>query len=192
MYNFRQLVGADGYYYPWYKFSTNECYNGLRFKVVNDNVISPSGDFSLECYVKKVGVDVRVIPVTEGGCIYLIEGYRYSHKNLCSLEILSYQVLEDIDPRKGAEDGLLSNTGLRAKDYDLLSKELLLDVRLPSNEKGYIYLARNLFQECDHLTSPLVVQVLPLKTAVAMVMDGRIQDLFSITGILLCEKFLQR
>jgi len=168
---------------PWKTLSEKLVYENQWIRVVEHNVINPSGGNGIYGKVTIKGSAVGVIPIDEDGNTWLVGQYRYT------LDEYSWEIPMGTVPTEEAyEDGafreLKEETGLIAKKFEFLCK--IHTSNSVTDEVGMVYIATGLSQgqtEFDE-TEDIKVKKAPFSEALRMVMDGEITDSLSVAGIL--------
>ncbi|MDE3253380.1 MAG: NUDIX hydrolase [Bacteroidota bacterium] len=168
---------------PWVIQSQKTIYDNPWITVTEYGVLNPSGNPGIYGKVHFKNTAVGILALDEEKNIYLVGQYRFATDSY-SWEIPEGGELVSADPMAGAKRELLEETGLQAKNWEvLLTMHLSNSV---SDEKAIVYLATGLTQ---HLSSPeeteqLVVKKMPLEQAYQLVEQGVITDSISVAAIL--------
>lgn len=168
---------------PWKLLQRRAVYDNPWIRVDEDEVRNPAGGLSLYGRIHFKNQAIGIIPLDEHGNTWLVGQYRYVPDayfweipmggSPCGENILETAMRE-----------LKEETGLTAARWTLLMR--LHTSNSVTDEEGYVFLAEELtegepeFEETEDIT----VKKLPLKEAIAMVMDGRITDAISAAGLL--------
>ncbi|QJE72910.1 NUDIX hydrolase [Aerophototrophica crusticola] len=168
---------------PWKSLSQEVRYENPWIRVVHHEVLNPSGKPGIYGVVQYRNLAVGVIPVDQDGHTWLVGQYRFP------LDRYSWEI-----PEGGAPEGstgqesalreLQEETGLAASS---IAEVVRLDLsNSVSNESGVVYLAWDLTQgqPAPEETEQLKLRRVPLKEAVALVLDGTITDSLSVAGLL--------
>ena len=134
-----------------------------------------------------------VIPMFDNGDLLLVRQYRYPHKKFV-LEVPAGKLEPNEDPLNCAKRELEEETGYTAERYEKLTA--IYTTPGFCNEILHIYLATKLKksqagQHLDEGEQSLTIELIPLSTAVDMVVRGEIVDSKTIVGILLAERKLK-
>lgn len=167
---------------PWTTLSSRWLYENNWIRLREDRVINPSGNEGIYGLVKFRNRAVAVIPIDEQGNTWLVGQYRYATDNY-SWEVPMGGHPVDQPAVEGAHKELAEETGLRAlRMSELMRVELSNSV---TDEVGTAFVAQQLTQgdTCFDDTEQLQIQRLPFDDALAMSLDGRIRDLFSIAAL---------
>ncbi|MBV9988754.1 MAG: NUDIX hydrolase [Chitinophagaceae bacterium] len=168
---------------PWKTLAARPVYENPWIEVTEFDVINPSGGKGIYGKVHFRNTALAIITLTEDLETHLVGQYRFT-LNRYSWEITEGGTPEGSDPLEGAKRELLEETGLIARNWQLLFNMHLSNS--VSDEYGYIYLARELSQHAPHPeeTEQLVVKRLPFEEVYRMVTDGCITDSMSVAAIL--------
>ena len=166
---------------PWTTLSSREIYENPWIRVVENEVINPSGNPGIYGVVHFKNLAVGVAPY-EDGCLWMVGQYRYT------LERYSWEIPEGggkkgLAPLDSAKRELLEETGLTAGHY-----EPLLELHLSnsvSDEWGIVYLARDLTPGAPQPedTEKLLVRKMPLEEVFAEVEAGNITDSMTVAAV---------
>ena len=164
---------------PWKTLSGDLKYENKWISVTEFQVLNPSGNPGIYGKVHFKNIAVGVVPLDENNFTYLVGQYRYT------LDEYSWEMPEGGCPigsesiLETAKRELLEETGLIAEDWTELLK--LHTSNSVSDEVGYAFVARNLYQSVSNPeeTEELKVWKLPFDDAVQMVLDGEITDAFT-------------
>ena len=169
---------------PWQTLSTREVYSNAWIRVREDQVINPSGGPGIYGVVEYKNRAVGVIPIDDEGFTWLVGQYRYTH-DLYEWEIPEGGCPEGEELIETAERELLEETGILAREYDILLDGIQLSNSV-SNEKAWIYVARGLsfVNSSPEETEKLEVKRMPLTQAIDMALKGDIRDAMSVAGLL--------
>ena len=174
----------------WKTLSSEVKYDNPWIKLVEDQVINPSGGNGIYGKVHFKNLAIGIIPIDEEGNTWLVGQHRYP------LDQYSWEIPEGGGPE--GEDKLLSaqrelkeETGLTAKEWkEILTMHLSNSV---SDEVAYIFLARDLTQGATEFedTEDLAIKKLPIQEAIQMVHEGKITDSMSVAGLLKLDIMLR-
>lgn len=167
--------------------SGEQIFSGRLLQVRRDTVRMPNGAEVTREYIRHPGA-AAVLALTDDGCVVLERQYRYA---------LARDFLEIPAGKVDAGDGLLDTakrelleeTGYVASDWRRLAT--LHSAIGYSDEAIELFLARGLEQRARRLDAGefLEVLLLPLAQAVAMVRDGSLTDVKTVTALLWVEAF---
>lgn len=168
---------------PWKLLQRRAVYDNPWIRVDEDEVRNPAGGLSLYGRIHFKNQAIGIIPLDEHGNTWLVGQYRYvPDAYFWEIPMGGSPYGENI--LETAKRELKEETGLTAARWTLLMR--LHTSNSVTDEEGYVFLAEELtegepeFEETEAIT----VKKLPLKEAIAMVMDGRITDAISAAGLL--------
>jgi 8-oxo-dGTP pyrophosphatase MutT (NUDIX family) len=169
---------------PWTTLSVREIYENRWIKVDEYQVINPGGGRGIYGKVHFKNKAIGIVPIDEEGNTWLVGQWRFT------LDEWSWEIPEgggsmEDDPLTSAKRELREETGLSARDWKMIQRTHLSNS--VSDEEGFIYLAEGLTQgenELEDSEADLKVWKLPFREALQMVLDGRITDSLSVTGLL--------
>jgi 8-oxo-dGTP pyrophosphatase MutT (NUDIX family) len=167
----------------WKVIDEREVYNNNWITVTHYNVINPSGGIGVYGKVHMKNIAIGIVPLDEEMNTYLVGQYRFP-LNEYSWEIPEGGGPLDHDPLLSAQRELLEETGLKATYWDkILEMKLSNSV---TDERCIIYLARNLSQYAAMLeeTEDITVRKISFDDVYAMVQNGKITDVITITAVL--------
>ncbi len=172
---------------PWKTNSSRVIYENPWIRVVENQVTNPNGGEGIYGVVHFRKLAVGVIPVDEEDHTWLVGQYRYP-RDRYEWEIPEGGGDPDLPPLESAQRELREETGIVARDYELLLGEFQTSNAV-CDEIAFVYLARGLsFHEPNpDDTEDLTVRRLPLSEAFAMVHRGEISDSLSVVGLLKLE-----
>jgi len=167
----------------WQQQTSTVMYENPWIKVRHDTVLTPANTEGIYGVVHFKNHAVGILPIDECGYTWLVRQTRY----VCGKG--SWEIPEGGCPKnestlEAAKRELQEETGLSAENWKLwLSMDLSNSV---TDEQATVYLAQGLTQGELELedTEDIEVLRLPLKQAIAMVMDGAITDAISIAALL--------
>lgn len=168
---------------PWTTKSAKEIYNNPWIKVVENQVINPSGNDGIYGVVHFKNIAVGIIPIDENGNTFLVGQFRYTH-NTYEWEIPMGGGLKDNPTIDSAKRELLEETGLTAEKWEIILESQVSNS--VTDEVSITYLATLLTQHTPfpEETEDLVIKKLPISEAIQMVLSGEIKDLISIASLL--------
>ncbi|WP_240155108.1 NUDIX hydrolase [Chitinophaga sp. Cy-1792] len=167
---------------PWKIHSSETKYDNNWISITHHEGLNPAGNAGIYGVVHFKNIAVGVIALDEEMNTYLVGQYRFP------LGRFSWEIPEgggalDEDPLDAARRELLEETGLIAKEYELLVK---LDTsNSVTDETAVIYLAQGLEQgvSTPEETEQLTVKKVPFEEAYRMVRDYEITDSLSVAAI---------
>ena len=174
---------------PWTTLSSKIIYNNPWIKVIENNVINPSGGAGIYGVVSFKNIAVGIIPLDENNNTWLVGQYRYT------LEEYSWEIPEggcligEETPLIAAKRELKEETGLEAEKWTKILK--MHTSNSVTDEVAYTYIAQGLTfgAALPEETEELQILKLPIEQAIKMCVTNEITDAFSI-GSLLKTKFL--
>jgi 8-oxo-dGTP pyrophosphatase MutT (NUDIX family) len=169
---------------PWTTLATREVYSNNWILIEEHQVLNPAGGKGIYGKVHFKNKAIGIIPVDEYGNTWLVGQYRYT-LNDYSWEIPEGGGLLGTDPLKAAQRELQEETGLKANTWTFLMR--IHTSNSVTDEEGYIFLAEQLTPgntNREATEADMVVKKIPLREAVAMVMNGEITDSLSVAGLL--------
>jgi 8-oxo-dGTP pyrophosphatase MutT (NUDIX family) len=174
---------------PWKTLSEKVVYSNNWIDVIHKDVLNPNGNPGIYGQVNFKNIAIGVIPVDNEGFTWLVGQYRFPLEEY-SWEIPEGGCPEGEDYLSAAMRELKEETGLEADSYELISK--IHTSNSVCNEVAYIYLARGIKQgEAEpEDTEQLQVKRVLLSEAVQLVMENRITDSMSVTGLLKAARIL--
>ena len=173
----------DSTHNPWKIIGQSPVYDNPWINVTEYDVINPSGGKGIYGKVHFKNLAIGIIPLDKSLNTWLVGQYRFS-LNQYSWEIPEGGGLLDLDPLDSAKRELLEETGLLAKQWELLLKMHLSNS--VTDELAIIYLARDLEQRKPEPeeTEQLIIKKLPFDEAYNMVEEGIITDSITVAAIL--------
>jgi len=168
---------------PWKRLSSTVVYDNPWIRVEEHQVVNPSGAQSLYGKVCFKNRAVAILALDEADNLYLVGQHRYTLDEY-AWELPMGGAPDDEDMLAAAQRELKEETGISASSWDEVMR--LHTSNCITDEVGVVYLARDLTHGEPQLepTEDLTMRKLPLDTAIAWVLDGRITDAISVAGIL--------
>lgn len=175
---------------PWTTKSNKEIYNNPWIKVVENQVINPSGNNGIYGVVHFKNIAVGIVPIDKDGFTYLVGQYRYTH-NSYEWEIPMGGGLKDTPTLASAKRELLEETGLKAKTWKIILESQVSNS--VTDEISITYLATKLTQHTPipEETEELAIKKLHIIEAIEMALNGKIKDLISIASLLKVDYLLK-
>ncbi|MBX2947002.1 MAG: NUDIX hydrolase [Cyclobacteriaceae bacterium] len=173
---------------PWTTLSTREVYANKWIQVTEHDVLNPSGGKGIYGKVHFKNKAIGIIPLDNLNNTWLVGQFRYT-LNEYSWEIPEGGGTISTDPLDAARRELREETGLTANKWTLLTR--IHTSNSVTDEEGFIFLAEDLTQgedDREETEADLVVKKLSLQEAVRMVMEGKITDSISMTGLLMVAR----
>ena len=159
-------------------------YRNPWIRVTHRDVTNPSGNPGIYGVVHFQNLAIGIVPVDGRGYTWLVGQYRYA------LGTYSWEIPEGgcplgTDPLEGAQRELLEETGLRARNWEVLLPEFHVSNSV-TDERGMAFLATDLEEGTaqPEETELLQLRQVPLEEAIRMVLEGKIQDLVSVASLL--------
>lgn len=166
--------------------SSKVAYQGPVFWITTDNVLEPTGVRVRRDVVRHSG-SIVILAVDQDFRVLLERQYRHAAGRFL-YELPAGRIDEGENPLKAAKRELLEETGYSARRW----KRVLHFWASPGfvAEAMSIYLARDLTSGKAHPEDDEVIEskFVPLQRAVAMVMNGTIQDAKTISGVLWLDR----
>ncbi len=177
---------------PWVTRSSAVRFENPWMRVVQNDVINPSGGDGEYTVVHFKNRAVAVIPIDEEDHTWLVGQYRYA-VNTYEWEIPAGGAPNQEPPLVCAKRELAEETGLVANRWDLILDGLQLSNSI-TDERAYTYVARGLSQQAaaPEETEKLRVRRLPLQEAIDMAASGELRDCFSVVSLLKLSHLLSR
>lgn len=173
----------DPHHNPWTTLSSKPVYENPWIRVREDQVLNPSGNRGIYGVVSMHNWALGIIPLDKEGNTWLVGQYRYT-LNEWFWEIPMGGGPKEQDILESAKRELKEETGYTAARWTNLMR--IHTSNSVTDEEGYVYLAEELTpgEVEPEETEQLVVKKLPLKEAIAWVMEGKITDSISVAGLL--------
>lgn len=168
---------------PWKQLDSTVIYDNPWIRVEEHQVINPSGAQSLYGKVFFKNRAVAILALDDEHNMYLVGQHRYTLDEY-SWELPMGGAPEAEDMLDAAKRELKEETGISASNWTEVMR--LHTSNCITDELGAVFLARGLSHGEPNLepTEDLTVRKLPLDTAIAWVLEGRITDAISAAGIL--------
>lgn len=176
---------------PWTTRGSKLHYDNRWIRVVEHDVINPSGKPGIYGTVHYKNLAIGIVPIDADGATYLVGQFRYPFKKY-SWEIPEGGGPRDVAPLDSAKRELVEETGLAAGAWaEVLRMDLSNSV---SDEEAICFLAWNLTQGTARPedTEQLQIKRLPFAAALAMVWRGEITDSMSVAALLKIELMARR
>ncbi|MGF1924694.1 MAG: NUDIX domain-containing protein [Bacteroidia bacterium] len=168
---------------PWKIIKSDEIYDNAWIKLIEHQVINPSGGPGIYGEVHFKNIAIGIVVLDSNYDTWLVGQYRFPIKAY-SWEIPEGGGYLNEDPTVSARRELLEETGISASRLTEIQKMHLSNS--VSDEKAIIYVAQNLEMgvSSPEETEQLEIRKLPFEAAYQMVLNGEITDSMSVAGIL--------
>jgi 8-oxo-dGTP pyrophosphatase MutT (NUDIX family) len=168
---------------PWQTLDSKLIYENAWIAVKHEDVINPAGNNGIYGVVSFKNIAIGIIPIDSEGNTYLVGQYRYT-LNEYSWEIPMGGGSKNHTVLEAAQRELKEETGFVAAKWTEIMK--LHTSNSITDEVGYVLLAEELTagEAEPEETEDLKIMKLPLSEAITMVLDGRITDAISVSGLL--------
>jgi len=178
------LLDVDGQN-PWQTRTSRVVYDNGRLQLREDRVVQPDGAPGTYTFLQLPWPVVGIVPISDDGRVYLVRQWRYPWRQN-SWEIPAGHGEPNEEPLDGARRELAEEVGLHADEWEPLGTgygSAAIDAHY------HLYLARGLSPatngaQRDGAEEDLIARAIPLETAVAAAMDGRIVHAFTVVGLL--------
>jgi 8-oxo-dGTP pyrophosphatase MutT (NUDIX family) len=169
---------------PWRTLSSKIIYDNGRLRLREDEVLQPDGTPFTYTFIEIPWPIVVVVPITEDGHVHLVRQWRYAWGQN-SWEVPAGTCEPGEDPLVGARRELAEEVGLQASQWEPLGQGM---TSATMSAHYHLFLARGLSpvaaaQGRDGAEHDLIVQTVPLPTAVEAVIDGRIVHVLTAVGL---------
>lgn len=185
-------TSPDPFGNPWRTLESRSCYENAWITVREAQVVRPDGQNGIYGVVSMKNRAVGVVPLHDDGTVTLVGQFRYP------MHVYSWEIPEGGSPPdepllETARRELKEETGLEAALIEPLSGEIHLSNSV-TDERAYLFLATGLQQSqwAPEGTEQLQIQRIPLEKAVAMALDGQINDGLSVLGLILAQNSLKQ
>ena len=175
---------------PWKKITSKQIYDNPWIKVEEHDVINPTGGKGIYGKVHFKNFALGIIPLDDQLNTWLVGQYRYVLDEY-SWEIPMGGGPLDMDVITSAQRELKEETGLSADRWTEVMR--IHTSNSVTDELGFVYMAQELSEGATEFdpTEEIEVKKLPFTEALQMVMDGRITDSLSLSGILKVARILK-
>jgi ADP-ribose pyrophosphatase len=165
-------------------------YRGTLFSFVSEDVTLPNGSRTELAMVRHPG-SAAVLALFDDNTVLMERQYRHAVKDYL-LEIPAGTMEAGELPLNCARRELEEETGYVAEEFVELSEVLLLPAY--SDEKCYVYLARDLTLTHQNLDTDEIIDVVkyPIEDTMRMIDEGQIADALTILSLQMAWLYLQR
>lgn len=174
---------------PWTTLTSRRVYANPWIEVREDEVVTPTGTDGIYGVVEK-RLALGAVVVDEQDRVVLVGQWRYTLGRY-SWEIVEGGHEDGEEPLVGIQRELAEEAGLAAASWELLTERPLALSNSISDEEGMLWLATDLRPHrvtSDDPTEDLRLTRVPFDEVVAACVDGRIDDAFSVLGVLLAAR----
>ena len=174
---------------PWTTLGSDEKYNNPWIRVVEHQVLKPSGRPGIYGTIHFKNLAIGILPIAENGDTWLVGQWRYP-LNAYSWEIPEGGGDPKLTPLESAKRELKEETGLIARHWEPLME---MDLSNSStDERSYSFIARDLEEGTaePEEEEELVIRRLPFTDVLAMVLKGEIRDALSVATVLRASRVL--
>ncbi|MET0773707.1 MAG: NUDIX hydrolase [Candidatus Limnocylindrales bacterium] len=168
---------------PWVRHSRRIAYENPWIRVFHDEVARPDGSPGIYGLVHMHNAAVGVVALDADDRVVLVRQYRYALDH-DSWEIPEGGVPRDEPAIDGARRELREEAGVEAGTWRELCRVHVSNSI--TDEVATLYLATDLrvaSQALEASEADLVVEWVPFRTALEMVLDGRITDALSVIAL---------
>lgn len=164
-------------------------YQGTLFSFDSEDVTLPNGSRTELAMVRHPG-STAVVALFDDNTVLMERQYRHAVKDYL-LEIPAGTMEPGELPLDCARRELEEETGYAAAKFIELSQLLILPSY--SDEKIYVYLARDLILTQQNLDSDEIIEIVkyPLEDTLNMIDEGQITDALTILGLQMAWLYLQ-
>ncbi len=165
-------------------------YDGGLLKVYYDTVELVNGGTAWREVIRHPGA-VVMVPVDDEGNIYLVRQFRYPYGKVV-LEVPAGKLERGEEPFPAAQRELEEEIGARAERWTPMGE--MLPTPGFCDELQHVYLARGLTFGASHPDEDEFLEPLklPMEEAVAMAVDGRLEDSKTVAAILRAWHLMER
>jgi len=168
----------------WQQLRRTQVFENNWFKIQHDQVLTPAQKEGTYTFVDFKNDAIGIVALDQHLDIYLVGQWRYPLEQY-SWELPMGGCPVGTDLLESAKRELKEETGLFAQKWELLMT--LHTSNSVTNETGYVFVATYLEvgkNDLEESEADLVVWKLPFWEAYKMVLDGKITDAISVSGIL--------
>lgn len=177
---------------PWKTLASSVRFENPWLRVVQNDVLNPSGGRGEYTVVEFKNKAVAVVPIDDQLHTWLVGQYRFATDSY-EWEIPAGGAPGGEAPLDCAKRELAEETGLQAARWELILDGLQLSNSV-TNERAYTFVARDLkqFESSPEETEQLELRRLPLDEAFEMALTGTIRDAFSVVSLLKVQHLRSR
>jgi len=168
---------------PWKTLSTRVVYDNPWIRVREDQILHPDGQPGIYGVVHFKNLAIGILAIDEEGYVHLVGQHRYP-LNRYSWEIPEGGCPEGEEPLQAAQRELLEETGLQAREWQLVGEADLSNS--VSDEQALWFLATGLVQgeAAPEGSEVLERRRVPVAEALRMIDAHEITDALSIIALL--------
>lgn len=172
------------------RIGRKEVYRGKIFKVVQDEILFEDGKTAQWDLVIHNGA-TAIVPLTQDNEVILVKQYRNAEDGPV-IEIPAGKLEKGEEPLICAKRELEEEIGYKSECIEKIC-EMYTAVGF-SDEKLYLYIARNLIQSHQKLDEDEYIELIkyPLEETIKMIFTGEIHDSKTIVGLLAAKEFLSK
>jgi ADP-ribose pyrophosphatase len=169
---------------------TTDIYKGRIFDVFVEEVVLPNGIVKNREVIRHPGA-AAMVPVFDNGHIALIKQFRHAVGDYL-WEIPAGTLEPKETPLECAQRELVEEIGYKATQFEKLTE--ILPAPGYTDEHIHIFLATGLTKAAQNLDDDEVLELrpTPFDETLEMIMEGKIQDAKTITGLLLAKQRFSR
>lgn len=174
---------------PWETRSSRVVYRNRWMTVREDDVVTPTGTEGIYGVVSKT-MALGVVALDDEDRVVLVGQWRYP-QDRWSWELPEGGRDGGEEPLAGIQRELAEEAGLAARSWEPLLVQPVALSNSVSDEVAMLWLATDLHAHevpSDDPTEDLRVTRVPFEEALAMALDGRIDDAMTVLGLLLVER----
>jgi 8-oxo-dGTP pyrophosphatase MutT (NUDIX family) len=168
---------------PWVRHRRTIAYENAWIRVYHDEVARPDGSSGIYGIVHMHNAAVGVVALDADDRVVLVRQHRYALDHE-SWEIPEGGVPRDEPALEGAQRELREEAGVEAASWHELCRVHVSNS--VTDEMATLFLATGLRavpQALEATEADLIVEWVPFRTALAMVLDGRITDALSVIAL---------
>jgi ADP-ribose pyrophosphatase len=168
---------------PWTLLNEKTVYESPWVRLDHHEVLNPAGKPGIYSVVHFKKIAIGIIPLDEELNTWIVGQYRYPLKTY-TWEIPEGGGDRNVEPIESAKRELLEETGLVAKNWELIQRMQLSNSA--TDEIAFIYLATNLEQRTPQPDEDeqLKIRKLSFDELYEMVLSGEVQDSLTVAAVL--------